>query len=211
MTYFYFSNYKYPTTTTNTSPTTSTTTNSTTSNTCGSTFNSTSPYSYSGSLTGLFSWYSGQVSGSTNTSYYSKDSCSSDYSRDYTYNKTCTSGTTTTTPTPLPAGIFTVYYDPNNADTDVVQYKDSNGQWQTLASGTDLGTLNTSDLRLYNKSKNTYVAGDSLGVRIGTDANGNTTLSFEDRYGTCYNDKDYNDVVVTITPSGGTNNENSST
>lgn len=206
MTYYSYSN-NYSTSNSCTSSTNTNTSTTTYSpyGTCSYTspFNYTGFFNYNNSFSDIFSFLTGQVSGSTNTSVSTQcDSTTSStsttsYTKDGSYSK-C--GTTTSS-TPLPAGTATVYYDANNADKDVVQIRNSNGTWQPLTTGTEMGAINSSDIRVYNQTQNTYVYGNGSGAKISTNADGSVSITFEDRYGTCKNDKDYNDVVVTISTS----------
>jgi hypothetical protein len=95
-----------------------------------------------------------------------------------------------------------VQFNASNGDRNLVQYRDSSGQWRNLDTSVTFGSLEAKNIRLFNQTQNTYIAGDSAGAKVTTGANGQVTINFEDRFNSrAYNDNDYNDVKVTINAS----------
>lgn len=142
-------------------------------------------FSLLNSFTNLFSGFTGSISSNLPTT-------SQTYPN--TYPAINTSGTNTT----LSGGLLNINYSRDNADCNVLQVRNTSGQWCNVTSGQNLSTISTADMRLYNQTQGTYVNANSAGAKVSQDAYGNTTIAFEDRYGTCKSDNDYNDVTVTI-------------
>lgn len=93
-----------------------------------------------------------------------------------------------------------VYIPGDTADANVVQYQDADGNWQDLdPANPPKEALTPDNLRIHNKTQDTYVNANSDGAEVTECADGSIEIRFEDRFGSqAENDNDYNDVFVTV-------------
>lgn len=103
-------------------------------------------------------------------------------------------------PNPAQEQSVSIEIPASTGDSNTVQYRNNEGEWQTLdPQNTPDQVLTPDDVRIYNETQDSTVLGNSEGADITRNEDGSVIMAFEDRFESgAPNDQDYNDVIVTL-------------